>query len=1182
MNIDFIKVKKWLYLNYILLVLLLLQVDYLRCQDRGVTIINNSNSKPNEIWGLIIGISEYKKLPVHNQLQFADADALAFYNLLLHHVDVKKSNISLLLNEDANQGAIYSKLSYILNNAQPNDLVFFYFAGHGDVSSKIDDGFFLLSNVVSDQYGDYYSSDVLVISDLRKYLAEYARKNIKVVLITDACRSGKVLDEEGAKNTFSVLMTEWNKVIKLASCEPGEFSYEDKKWGNGHGVFTYYLIKGLKGMSDKDSDRIIQLGELYDDIKLNVNEQTKDSITKRAKQNPVKSGPSFFNVLNIDILTKTPCDIDTPVPGLSSFGIKPRGISGFEKFNYNALFYRALALGRFSNAGNPDKEVSILNTKKFTFEKFAISNSYYNEKSNFFALWDNSGEALIYNLDKNDFKTLNNSRQSGNSNYLQHIFLSSDGKLFGKCFYNKTISIIDCEKDTTILSVKIDKDPLYVTFSGNDNLVIAYRDKLDLISFKKAPKIINSINITKVAKFKDLHNNNFIIQDINNCIYIINLNTLEIIHKTSPSKLNIKDFEFDASRNRLVILSDGKLFTQKLGTDNKNLNLLNEDVGNFNKLLLIGPDSHLLLSSPDSIRFYDLISNLSYKSLKIPKGSIVYALNEILYFIQNSTYQVTECKIELPPPYAIDLLDYFPASQKDSLRLLLGNLLQNKANNVIEPFLTSKFILPTSVKIKEALQETNLALELLVNDSLLNKQIIVKRNILAVLLIIVSNKMELFDNAISLMNYNLKLYPNASYPYFLMGLIQKKKNELTLAKQNFGYSKAMVPKWAEPKIKLGKALFYEGKFEESNREYDKLISSNPTSILGYYHKANNFELRGYFRESEDLLQKALTIDSTNFALYNTLGEIYFKRGRFLQSENFFKKSIEKSLFNYQAAYLNLSRLYFHIFANYTREDTLIALCFKNLKIALDLDSLNIDVRLFTTEVFVILSELKITYSQPYLHIGDPREFASKTIMMDTYNSKSYYFAALTEFFNKKFETGGRYVMQQAIRINPNYPYSYFYFGCYLDKIGKTDSSIYYFKKAIGKNPLYLPPYLSLIKLYNLAGRTKELSDLCLHADSIFPENILYQFQKLLFLGNTMIPSASIKSLIKLENMDSKFVFTRLLKPFPVVGQKNNADLQLNYDKLDISNDGTFIIKNAWFLKQPSGIVKGTLVPWCDF
>ena len=55
----------------------------------------------------------------------------------------------------------------------------------------------------------------------------------------------------------------------FTSCETGEVSRESSKLGGGHGVFTYYLLQGLKGQADKskyggDENQKVTLGEVIE------------------------------------------------------------------------------------------------------------------------------------------------------------------------------------------------------------------------------------------------------------------------------------------------------------------------------------------------------------------------------------------------------------------------------------------------------------------------------------------------------------------------------------------------------------------------------------------------------------------------------------------------------------------------------------------------------------------------------------------------------------------------------------------------------------------------------------------------------------------------------------------------------------------------------------------------------
>ena len=53
-----------------------------------------------------------------------------------------------------------------------------------------------------------------------------------------------------------------------------QFSQEDKKWGGGHGVFTYFLVKGLGGEADYNSDGRVTLGEIIPYLSESVRRET--------------------------------------------------------------------------------------------------------------------------------------------------------------------------------------------------------------------------------------------------------------------------------------------------------------------------------------------------------------------------------------------------------------------------------------------------------------------------------------------------------------------------------------------------------------------------------------------------------------------------------------------------------------------------------------------------------------------------------------------------------------------------------------------------------------------------------------------------------------------------------------------------------------------------------------------
>src|SRR5215213_2398499 len=77
-------------------------------------------------------------------------------------------------------------------------------------------------------------------------------------------------------------------VAALFSCSPGEKSYEDAALR--HGVFCHFLIEGLKGKADLDTDGLVELEELARYARMRVPDHVKDTFGPDVRQMPVLRG----------------------------------------------------------------------------------------------------------------------------------------------------------------------------------------------------------------------------------------------------------------------------------------------------------------------------------------------------------------------------------------------------------------------------------------------------------------------------------------------------------------------------------------------------------------------------------------------------------------------------------------------------------------------------------------------------------------------------------------------------------------------------------------------------------------------------------------------------------------------------------------------------------------------------
>ena len=261
----------------------------------------NKRAGAGNTYAVVVGISKYESSGIP-QLEYAHKDALFFADYLKSKSggSVPEENIRLLVNENATYSAIYDALDWLLTTCHKDDLVYFYFSGHGDMENTTiyNLGFLLSYNTPRTNY----INNAVRIEDLNNIANTLSVKiNAKVVLITDACHSGKLAGTD-YRGTFLVgdqLRTVQNKEIRITSCAPDQLSAEDEGWGGGRGVFSYYLVNGLEGLADEDQNKIVTVSEIknYLDSSLSADVLLAQ---KAIKQIPVIKGNNGFTLAMVD------------------------------------------------------------------------------------------------------------------------------------------------------------------------------------------------------------------------------------------------------------------------------------------------------------------------------------------------------------------------------------------------------------------------------------------------------------------------------------------------------------------------------------------------------------------------------------------------------------------------------------------------------------------------------------------------------------------------------------------------------------------------------------------------------------------------------------------------------------------------------------------------------------------
>jgi uncharacterized caspase-like protein len=169
-----------------------------------------------------------------------------------------------------------------------------YFAGHGSPQSPDHpQNLFLLP--YDAQYDDVATTG-FPMWDIETALKRFIKAR-KVVVIADACHSGGIGQsfDVARRATRGITINPISSGIQnlskigdgiavISASDERQFSQEGQQWGGGHGVFTYFLLKGLNGDADYNKDSHITLGELIPYLSEQVRRETGNA------QSPTVSG----------------------------------------------------------------------------------------------------------------------------------------------------------------------------------------------------------------------------------------------------------------------------------------------------------------------------------------------------------------------------------------------------------------------------------------------------------------------------------------------------------------------------------------------------------------------------------------------------------------------------------------------------------------------------------------------------------------------------------------------------------------------------------------------------------------------------------------------------------------------------------------------------------------------------
>src|SRR5215831_9061105 len=210
------------------------------------TFAKGRDWQPQHTWVFAVGILQFQHKDLFDsfpQKNRRDAQLIDFFR----QQGVPESQIVFLKDSQATTRRVENSFPAFLSKAGPDDLLFFYYTGHGYKSEDEQTTYFATYDDSEDTVG--WPTDT-IIRDIEKYF-----KGSRALLTADTCFSGTLAQQTrqlGRRVSYAT----------LASATSNHTSTEN--W-----TFTEMLLAGLRGKSfaDTNNDGEVTLSELAEDIK---------------------------------------------------------------------------------------------------------------------------------------------------------------------------------------------------------------------------------------------------------------------------------------------------------------------------------------------------------------------------------------------------------------------------------------------------------------------------------------------------------------------------------------------------------------------------------------------------------------------------------------------------------------------------------------------------------------------------------------------------------------------------------------------------------------------------------------------------------------------------------------------------------------------------------------------------
>jgi hypothetical protein len=250
-------------------------------QEKTLTVRSIAEAPAFAKRALVIGIGDYEHAASLAPTTYNDAKKVA--DLLQKQFGFPAESIVLMTDAPDTPDKLRptfihlkSAISTLLNGINEKSEVVIYFSGHG---TRADNHDWL---VPLDGLPAEVESTCINYDDFRSRLDTKAPA--RALLIVDACRNLRGGKDGGPSGFGAGRVLVGSQFAELLSCQPKEISQVGKKEDFSESVFTHYLLEGLQGAPEAQSEGVVT----FDSLKLFVQGSVSQYVSSKfgESQNP--------------------------------------------------------------------------------------------------------------------------------------------------------------------------------------------------------------------------------------------------------------------------------------------------------------------------------------------------------------------------------------------------------------------------------------------------------------------------------------------------------------------------------------------------------------------------------------------------------------------------------------------------------------------------------------------------------------------------------------------------------------------------------------------------------------------------------------------------------------------------------------------------------------------------------